>query len=57
MDIGDYILQRLSQLGIKSVFGVPGDFVFGICDKIVEKGSPVEWVGTCNELNAGYAGV
>ncbi len=31
----------------------PGDYVLGLMDEIVA--SPLEFVGTCNELNAGYA--
>ena len=30
----DYVLSRLKQLGIKDVFGVPGDYSFGISDAI-----------------------
>lgn len=50
----EYVLGRLHDLGITDIFGVPGDFAFPVQDAIV--GHPdIEWVGCCNELNAGYA--
>ncbi|MEM8953822.1 MAG: thiamine pyrophosphate-binding protein [Verrucomicrobiota bacterium] len=51
--VGTYLLERLHELGLRHVFGVPGDYVLDFLDRVVE--SPMEWVGTCNELNAGYA--
>jgi len=52
--LGDYLLNRLSQLGTKSVQGVPGDFNLGFLD-LVEDHKEVEWVGNANELNAAYS--
>jgi indolepyruvate decarboxylase len=51
--VGEYLCNRLSSLGVNHIFGVPGDYVLGLMDVIVE--SPLELVCTCNELNAGYA--
>lgn len=51
--MGAYLVERLRELGVRHVFGVPGDYVLGLLDRIVE--SEIEFVGTCNELNAGYA--
>ena len=51
--MGAYLVERLREAGIGHVFGVPGDYALGFLDCIVE--SEVEFVGTCNELNAGYA--
>jgi len=53
MTIGRYLVQRLDEIGVGHVFGVPGDYVLTFMDRIVE--SSIELVGTCNELNAGYA--
>ncbi len=47
------MVQRLQESGVRHVFGVPGDYVLDLMDRVVE--SPIEFVGTCNELNAGYA--
>lgn len=52
--ISEYIFHRILQLGIKSVFGVPGDFNLKFLEHIYEvKG--LNWIGCCNELNAAYA--
>lgn len=51
--ISAYLLQRLKELRVDHLFGVPGDYVLDFLDQVIE--SPVEWIGTCNELNAGYA--
>jgi indolepyruvate decarboxylase len=49
-----YVLGRLHDIGIKDVFGVPGDFAFPVNDAVVAQPG-MRWVGCCNELNAGYA--
>ncbi|MCB1704111.1 MAG: alpha-keto acid decarboxylase family protein [Halioglobus sp.] len=51
--IPDYLLQRLAEIGIHHIFGVPGDFIMPFFGRIA--GSAVEHIGCCNELNAGYA--
>jgi indolepyruvate decarboxylase len=49
-----HVLGRLKEIGIDDIFGVAGDFAFPIQDAIV--GHPgINWLGCCNELNAGYA--
>ncbi|KIJ17894.1 pyruvate decarboxylase [Paxillus involutus ATCC 200175] len=52
--ISDYLLTRLEQLGVTSIFGVPGDFNMPFLD-YVEDHPVIQWVGNCNELNAAYA--
>lgn len=52
--VSDYIIQELSKLGIKNIFGVPGDYNFNLIDS-VERNLKVQWTGSTNELNAGYA--
>jgi len=51
--VATYLLSRLQQCGLKHAFGVPGDYVLTFMDRMLEAG--VELIGTCNELNAGYA--
>lgn len=51
--VGQFLIQRLEQLGLKHIFGVPGDYVLGFYDLLMA--SNIELIGTCNELNAGYA--
>ncbi|KAG1743333.1 thiamine diphosphate-binding protein [Suillus paluster] len=52
--ISDYILKRLEQLNVTSIFGVPGDFNMPFLD-FIEDHPTIEWIGNCNELNAAYA--
>ncbi len=52
--VGDYLLDRLHELGVTEIFGVPGDFNLRFLDHVVAHDG-VRWVGGANELNAGYA--
>ncbi len=52
--VADYAVQRLAALGIKHVFGVPGDFAFPI-NIAVEECNGLTWVNCSNELNAAYS--
>ena len=52
--VGDYLLDRLAELGVTEVFGVPGDFILEFLDHVVAH-KQIRWVGNANELNAGYA--
>lgn len=52
--VGDYLLDRLAELGISEIFGVPGDYNLAFLDHIVTH-AKLRWVGNANELNAGYA--
>ncbi|WP_440945938.1 alpha-keto acid decarboxylase family protein [Methanosarcina sp. T3] len=49
-----YLLNRLKQLGIRDIFGVPGDYAFPINNAICDD-KELRWIGCCNELNAAYA--
>ena len=50
----DYLINRIENLGITDIFGLPGDFNFNIIEAI-EKNKNTNWIGCTNELNAGYA--
>jgi indolepyruvate decarboxylase len=52
--IGDFLLRRLQEVGIKHIFGVPGDYNLGLMQQLEDRGEPA-WIGNCNELNASYA--
>ncbi|KAK4058260.1 hypothetical protein OIO90_000417 [Microbotryomycetes sp. JL221] len=54
MYLGSYLLERLIQLDVVKMFGVPGDFNLSFLD-LVEDHQQLEWIGCCNELNAAYA--
>src|SRR5580692_3963261 len=51
--IGDYLIERLRKLGVRHVFGVPGDYVLGFYDRLQK--SPLRIVNTCDEQAAGFA--
>ena len=52
--VNSYLLDRLKELGLGHIFGVPGDYAFPLLD-CIERNQDISWVGTCNELNASYA--
>ena len=54
MRLGDLIIDVVKQLGVKHVFGVPGDYNLRFLD-FIEESRDLEWIGNCNELNASYA--
>lgn len=52
--IGEFLLDRLKQVGITEIIGVPGDFNLNLLEQVNET-EGIRFVGTCNELNAAYA--
>ncbi len=52
--VTDHLLDRLAELGVDRLFGVPGDFTLAMLDH-VEAHERVAWTGCANELGAGYA--
>jgi indolepyruvate decarboxylase len=52
--IGNFLLRRLQEVGIKHIFGVPGDYNLELMQQLEDRGEPA-WIGNCNELNASYA--
>lgn len=51
--LAEYLFERLKQLGVATVHGVPGDYNLTLLDYVEPSG--LHWTGGCNELNAGYA--
>jgi indolepyruvate decarboxylase len=52
--VGSYLAARLSQIGLKHVFAVAGDFNLVLLDELL-KNKDLEQVYCCNELNCGYS--
>src|SRR5271156_3109229 len=52
--IGDFLLRRLEEAGIRHLFGVPGDYNLELVQQLQDTGA-LKWIGTCSELNASYA--
>lgn len=51
--ISRYLLDRIAALGVRHVFGVPGDYNLTFLD-VIEAHPDLRWVGNANELNAAY---
>jgi len=54
MTVGEFLLRRIREAGAGHAFGVPGDFNLELLQQLEDTGA-LEWIGTCNELNASYA--
>ena len=54
MKIGDFLLRRLEEAGVRHLFGVPGDYNLELLQQLTDSGT-LQWIGTCSELNASYA--
>src|SRR6266478_2024942 len=53
LSIGEYLIQRLHSLGVRHVFGIPGDYVLGFYDLLSK--SKLRIINTCDEQGAGFA--
>lgn len=51
--IGQYLIQRLQDYGVRDIFGIPGDYVLSFYSMLEE--SPINVVGCTREDCAGYA--
>ena len=52
--VGDHLADRLAEVGVGHVFGVPGDYTLGLLDHLAGH-RDLTWIGCANELDAGYA--
>ena len=53
LSIGQYLIRRLSDYGIRHVFGLPGDYVLTFYSMLEH--SPLEIVNCTREDSAGFA--
>src|SRR3954452_10170763 len=51
--IGEYLIQRLYDHGVRHVFGIPGDYVLGFYDLLQH--STLKTVNTCDKQVAGFS--
>jgi TPP-dependent 2-oxoacid decarboxylase len=51
--IGSAVIDRLHQLGVRHIFGIPGDYVLSLYQLI--EASPIQHIGTTREDSAGFA--
>ena len=54
MTVGEFLLRRIREAGVRHAFGVPGDYNLELLQQLEDTGT-LEWIGACNELNASYA--
>ncbi|WP_158628723.1 alpha-keto acid decarboxylase family protein [Dyella choica] len=54
MKIGDFLLRRLEEAGIRHLFGVPGDYNLTLLQQLHDA-KKMNWIGTTGELTASYA--
>jgi indolepyruvate decarboxylase len=53
LSIGQYLIRRLQDYGLKHVFGIPGDYILTFYGQLEQ--SPIEVVGCTREDCAGFA--
>lgn len=53
VSLAAYLFTRLRQHGVGHIHGVPGDYTLRALDYLTT--ARLKWIGSCNELNAGYA--
>jgi len=51
--LGRYMWERIHQIGVDTIFGVPGDFNLQFLDSLFHVDG-LRWMGNQNELNAAY---
>ena len=51
--IGSAVIDRLHELGVRHIFGIPGDYVLSLYQLI--EASPIQHVRTTREDCAGFA--
>ena len=54
LTVGQYLAQRLEELGLTDFFAIPGDFNLALLDEML-KHPRLRMINCCNELNMGYA--
>src|SRR5947207_13985327 len=53
LSIGQYLIRRLQDYGIRDAFGIPGDYILGFYAQLSK--SPIRIVGCTREDCAGFA--
>jgi len=53
-NVAGYLIQRLHDLGVRHIFGVPGDFVLGFYHELIQS-NKLKVINTCDEQGAGFA--
>ncbi len=51
--IGNYLLDKLHEKGVRHIFGIPGDYILKF-NKLIEEHPHIEFIGTTRENTAGH---
>jgi|GEM_PF-5067943 len=51
--IVEHLYKHIREVGVKTIFGVPGDFSLAMLD-ILESSNALRWIGCATELGAAY---
>ncbi|MDQ3839313.1 MAG: thiamine pyrophosphate-binding protein [Thermoproteota archaeon] len=52
-NVGSFLIQRLFDYGVRHIFGVPGDFILGFYQQLIQSNKLI--INTCDEQGAGFA--
>lgn len=52
--VGEYLIDKLYDYGVRHIFGVPGDYILGFYEQL-SKSKKVKIINTCDEQGAGFA--
>jgi TPP-dependent 2-oxoacid decarboxylase len=53
-NVGSYLIQRLYDHDVRHIFGVPGDFVLGFYQELIQS-NKLKVINTCDEEGAAFA--
>jgi TPP-dependent 2-oxoacid decarboxylase len=53
-NVGNYLIQRLYDHNVRHIFGVPGDFVLGFYQELIQS-NKLKVINTCDEQGAAFA--
>src|ERR671934_285750 len=53
-NVGSYLIQRLYDHDVRHIFGVPGDFVLGFYQQLIQS-NKLKVINTCDEQGAAFA--
>ena len=52
--IGEYLIDKLYDYGIRHIFGIPGDYILGFYQQLAQS-NKIKIINTCDEQGAGFA--
>lgn len=52
--IGEYLIDKLYDYGIRHIFGIPGDYILGFYQQLA-RSNKIKIINTCDEQGAGFA--